>query len=96
MKPTFSSLGLRLLEPARAQSTARAGEALELRLDNPHGFEIAGNVRALEGDPKTIAFCDNDEDRSSMSCSLPATGRHQVVLFGPGGEHLGQLYVDVG
>ena len=96
LKPTFSSLGLRLLEPARAQSTARAGEALELRLDNPHGFEIAGNVRALEGDPATIAFCDNDEDRSSMSCSLPATGRHQVVLFGPGGEHLGQLYVDVG
>jgi len=95
LKPTLAALGVRLLEPQRAQSTAQVGEALTLRFDNPHGFEIVGSVRALAGD-SSIARCDNEADRSSMSCTLPAAGRHQVVLFGPGGEHLGQLYVDVG
>jgi transglutaminase-like putative cysteine protease len=97
LKPSFSALGLRLLEPQRAQSTAQVGEDLALRFENPHGFEVVGAVRALaEDDHTTIVRCDNEADRSSMSCTLPAAGRHQVVLFGPGGEHLGQLYVDVG
>lgn len=92
LRPSFAALGLRLLEPTRAQVEVRVGESLTLRFENPHGFGVAGNVRA-EGQPGTIAFCDNEADPTIMRCPLPAAGRHQVVLFGPD-EHLGQLYVD--
>lgn len=96
LKPSFAALGLRLLEPTRAQLSARVGETITLRLDNPHGFEVDGNVRPQADDATTLAFCDNEADPTTMSCTMPAAGRHQVVLFGPGGDHLGQIYVDVG
>lgn len=96
LKPSFAALGLRLLEPQRAQISARVGETVTLRLDNPHGFEVDGNVRPHGDGAPTIAFCDNEADPTSMSCTMPAAGRHEVVLFGPGGDHLGQIYVDVG
>jgi transglutaminase/protease-like cytokinesis protein 3 len=99
LRPGFAALDLRLLEPRRAQVAAEVGETLALELDNPHGFELHGNVRPLvEGDgaEATVGFCDGDLAHTRMHCPLPHAGRHQVVLFGPGGEHLGQLYVDVG
>lgn len=93
LKPTFAALGLRLVEPSRAQLAAGVGESLTLRLDNPHGFAVAGNVR---DEHATVGFCDNSEDPTRITCTMPAAGRHEVVLFGPADEHLGQLYVDVG
>lgn len=97
MKPTFAALGLRLLEPARAQLSAKVGETVTLRFENPHGFAVLGNVRAQDDtSSSTVGFCDNEVDPTTMSCTMPAAGRQQVVLFGPDGDHLGQIYVDVG
>jgi len=95
LRPGFAALDLRLLEPTRAQVTARAGESLELRFENPHGFSLAGNVRA-EGGAETVGFCDNDVDPTVMRCPIAAAGRHHVALFGPDDEWLGQIYVDAG
>lgn len=95
LKPSFAALGLRLLEPTRAQISAKGGETVTLRFDNPHGFEVYGNVRAQD-DATTLAFCDNKVDPTTMSCTMPGAGRHDVLLFGPSGDHLGQIYVDVG
>jgi transglutaminase-like putative cysteine protease len=95
LRPSFAALGLRLVEPLRAQHALGTGESLELRFDNPHGFRLTGSVRTPE-DHATGQRCDTDETRTLVQCSFPDAGRRQVVLFGPEGAYLGQIYVDVG
>jgi hypothetical protein len=95
LEPSFHALGLRLLEPQRAQSTAKPGDTFTLRFANPHRFELLGNVRPLASDAHTVSFCDNEADPELMRCTLPDPGRHHVLLFGPDGENLASLAVDV-
>lgn len=94
LRPEFASLGLELVEPTRARYAVSAGDELTLRFANPHAFRLAGDVRRPEADRGQR--CEVDESRTTMTCDFPDRGRQQLLLFGPEGGFLGQLYVDVG
>jgi hypothetical protein len=95
LRPSFSALDLRLVDPLRAQHSLHVGESLALQLENPHGFRLTGSVRT-DDDHAQGSPCETDDDRTRVQCSFPDAGRRLVVLFGPEGSYLGQIYVDVG
>jgi transglutaminase-like putative cysteine protease len=96
LRPGFAALDLRLLEPTRAHVAVGVGQSLTLRFDNPHGFELAGDVRVPDGGLQGSTSCELDETSTVMQCTFPEAGRRHVSLFGRPGGFLGRIYVDVG
>ena len=94
LRPDFAALDLRLLEPTRARYAVSVGDELTLRFANPHAFRLSGSVRLPDADQGER--CETDDSRTTMTCAFPEHGRRQLLLFGPEGVYLGQLYVDVG
>lgn len=94
LRPGFTALDLELLDPVRARHSVRQGESLTFQFANPHAFRIVGSIRG-EGETQGDR-CDVNTERTQMECTFDDVGREQVVLFGPEGVYLGQIYVDVG
>ncbi len=95
LRPGFAALDLELVGPQRARHSLRRNQTLTLNFTNPHAFRISGNVRPVEGDPDASEFCETNQERTSMVCPFPNSGRQSVLLFGPEGAFLGKIYVDV-
>lgn len=95
LRPSFSLHEFELLEPARARNAVGVDDSLTLRFANPHGFKLSGSVRTAE-QLNSGQRCQTNQERTEMTCAFPDRGSRMVVLFGPEGVYMGQVYVDVG
>ncbi len=94
LRPSFAMHDFELVEPYRARHSVSVGESMTFRFANPNGFRITGSIRRAE-DPSGKR-CRANEDRTELRCTFADSGRRMVVLFGPEGVYMGQIYVDVG
>lgn len=93
LRPNFSAFGFELLDPVRARHTVDRGQTLRLSFANPHRFRIAGSIRG-EGDTQGER-CAVDQARTTLDCTFDEVGAQQVVLFGPEGAYMGEIFVEV-